>query len=145
MTRREAREQAFLLLFEWSFREDEEAEEIVELAEHCREAPVDDFAVKLFAKAVTYRLQIDREIEAHSDKWKLNRLSRVTLSVLRMGVCELYHMEEIPPGATINEAVELMKKYATEDEASYVNGVLGACNRARESAEDKEKGERADG
>lgn len=131
MTRREAREAAFLLLFEWSFREDETVDEIIELAKHCRQAEIDTFAAMLAGKAVEYVIAINDQIERHSDKWKLGRLSRVTLAVLRMGICELGYIEDIPAGATINEAVELMKKYATEDEAAYVNGVLGAFHRGR--------------
>lgn len=134
MTRREAREAAFLLLFEWSFREDETVEEIIELARHCRDAQIDDFAAMLADRAVAHIIAINHEIEQFSDKWKLNRLSRVTLAVLRMGICELGYIEDIPVGATINEAVELMKKYATEDEAAYVNGVLGAYHRGRIAA-----------
>lgn len=144
MTRREAREQAFLLLFEWSFREDETMEEIVELARHCRQLQTDDFVVELAEKTVGYAIQIDHEIERFSDKWKLGRLGRVTLAVLRMAVCEITYMQDIPAGATINEAVELMKSYATEDEASYVNGVLGAYNRALEQAENATESEQAD-
>lgn len=137
MTRRESREAAFLLVFEWSFREDEAMEEIIELARSCRGAEVDAFAAGLAEKTAAYRIQIDHEIETHSDRWKLGRLSRVTLAVLRMSICELSYMEDIPAGATINEAVELMKQYATEDEAAYVNGVLGAYNRAREAGGDE--------
>lgn len=124
-----------MILFEWSFREDEPVEEVLELARKCREADVDRFTKALAEKTVAYRIQIDHAIEQYSDKWKINRLSRVTLTVLRLAICELTYMEDIPAGATINEAVELMKAYAAEDEASYVNGVLGAYHRARQTAE----------
>ena len=134
MKRRESRELAFTLLFEWTFREDETLDEIIGLAEKCRETQVDDFARTLAAKTIERYIALDHVIQTHSDKWKLNRLSRVTLTVLRMSVCELSAMDDIPAGATINEAVELMKKYATEDEAAYVNGVLGAFYRSREDA-----------
>lgn len=135
MTRREAREQAFLILFEWSFKEEDPVEEVLELAGQCRGAEVDKFTRALVEETTEYRIQIDHSIEQHSDKWKINRLSRTTLTALRMALCELTYMKDIPPAATINEAVELMKTYATEDEASYVNGVLGAYYRANQTEE----------
>ncbi|HHY51778.1 MAG TPA: hypothetical protein GX499_00855, partial [Clostridiales bacterium] len=61
--------------------------------------------------------------------WRVSRLSKVTLAVLRLGLCEITRMEDIPLGATINEAVELCKKFATEEEAAYVNGILGRYGR----------------
>lgn len=149
--RRESRETAFALLFEWSFREDETLEEIIEQAEHCRDVQVDDFAKRLAGKTIDHYIQLDACIDRYSDKWKLNRLSKVTLAVLRMAVCELTYMADIPAGATINEAVELMKKYATTDEAAYVNGVLGAVGRSldgekpQEAAETAESGSAAHG
>lgn len=135
--RRESRETTFTLLFEWSFREDETIDEIIELAEHCRAVQVNDFARSLAEVTVNYRVQLDALIEDYSDKWKLNRLSRTTLAVLRMSFCELTRMEDIPVGVTINEAVELMKKYATPDEAAYVNGVLGTYTRQHQDDEEK--------
>ena len=56
----------------------------------------------------------------------MNRLSKVTLAVLRLAIGELMFFDDIPVAATINEAVELAKKYSTQEDANYVNGVLGA-------------------
>ena len=65
-------------------------------------------------------------IEKYSTKWKLDRIVKVSLAILRMSISEMLYLEDIPVSVSINEAVELAKKYATEDDASFVNGVLGA-------------------
>lgn len=130
MTRRESREIAFALLFEWSFH-GENVDEMIENAGLAREAVVDSFARELTEKTIANREEIDGLIEQYSQGWKLGRISRVTLATLRLSFCELTRFGDIPVGATINEAVELVKKYGTEDEAAYLNGILGTFERVR--------------
>ena len=141
--RRESRETAFALLFEWSFKDDT-MDEIIEQATVGRELAIDSFAYELAQKTIEYQAEVDACIEQYSERWKLNRLSRVTLSVLRMAFCEMMHFDNIPVGATINEAVELAKKYSTEDEAAYINGILGTYNRNRTGEEPDSSDEAAD-
>ena len=62
----------------------------------------------------------------------MNRISKVSLSVLRIAICEMLYYDDIPLGASINEAVEICKKYASEDEYTFVNGLLGAFARSLE-------------
>ena len=131
MKRRESRETAFSLVFEWAFREEETLDEIIENAAQGREIVVDDFAHTLAEKTIASAAELDSFIERYSDNWKINRLSHVTLAVLRLAFCELLYFSDIPAGATINEAVELLKKFATEQDASYANGILGAYERER--------------
>ena len=125
MKRRDTREAAMLLIFEKSFRDDS-MQEIIEDAIVSRAIELDDYSKNLVLKAEDSAEDIDYYIEKYLDKWKINRLPRVTLSVLRLAVCELRYFADIPVKVTINEAVELAKKYATEDDASYINGVLGS-------------------
>ena len=125
MKRRDAREAAMLLIFEKSFRE-ESMQEIIDDAVDSRALEFDDYSKSLVLKAEDNAEDIDYYIEKYLDKWKLNRLPRVTLSVLRLAICELRYFEDIPVKVTINEAIEIAKKYATEDDASYINGVLGS-------------------
>lgn len=135
MTRREARETAFALLFEWSFKSDETLEDIIGNAAVGRQLEVDDFARSLSSRAVDNVESLDSLIKEYSDKWKINRISKVSLAVLRLAFCELSLFPDIPAGATINEAVELVKTYATDEEAAYVNGILGTYERRRNAAE----------
>lgn len=129
-TRRQSRETAFALLFEWSFKEDS-LENIIELADEAGNIQVDEFARELAEKAVAGREEIDALIEQYSQGRKLSRISKTALAVLRMCFCELTQFENIPVGASINEGVELLKKYGTDEEAAYLNGILGSFERVR--------------
>ena len=129
--RRDSRETAFALIFEWGFREEETLEDIIRQAETGRSIEVDAFAMELTSLTLKNCAQLDDVIRKYSTKWKLGRIPKVTLAALRMSFCELMLMEDIPVGATINEAVELVKKFATEDDAAYVNGLLGQFERDR--------------
>ena len=108
-TRRESREQAFALVFEMIFN-DAPVEELVEGAAQCRDISIGDYALEA-AKAVrTHWEELDGIIRRFSAKWKLERLPKVTLSVLRLAICEIAFLGT-PTGAVIDEAVELTKKY----------------------------------
>ena len=130
MKRSEAREQAFTLVFERSFK-DEDIDEIIEQAVIGRNLQVDDYAYSLAKEVSDHLPWLDEIIASHSKKWKINRMSRVALSILRMSLWEIDHMDTVPVGASINEAVELAKKYGDADDFSFVNGVLGAYVRAK--------------
>ena len=125
MNRREAREQAFFLIFEKTFK-DEPLEEILEDAMLARDLEIDTFARKVFHGVEANQQQIDAAIEENVIGWKKNRLSSVAVSVLRIALFEMLFEEEIPVGVSINEAVDLAKTYGTGDDASFINGVLGA-------------------
>lgn len=75
------------------------------------------------------REEIDEYIQRYSKGWKLSRISRTALSVLRCAVCEILYMDDIPNSAAINEAVELDKGYDEPDTVAFVNGVLGGFMR----------------
>jgi N utilization substance protein B len=75
--------------------------------------------------------ELDEYIDKYLIGWKRERVSRIAISVLRLCMYELIYLkDEIPPGSSINEAVELTKKYDSDETASFVNGVLGAFYRA---------------
>jgi N utilization substance protein B len=127
---RESRETGFLLLFEWSFGYAELGEIIEAAKEAGREEP-DPYALKLARRTIENSAALDELIERYSQGWKLNRLSRALLTILRMALCEMTLMTGVPAGVSINEAVELLKKYASKDDAAYLNGVLGAFEQVR--------------
>lgn len=134
MTRRESREQAFILIFEKIFNPELTAKQIVEASQISDDLLCPDaFSLELAEVCFAHMQQADEVIGSFAKGWKLSRLSRVCLSVLRLAVCEILYCEDIPVSATINEAVELAKKYATEEDASFINGILGAFVRSREA------------
>ena len=109
MKRSEAREQAFVLVFEQSFSHDA-MEQLVDTAEAVMEKPVDDFAERIALGTEAHLAELDGMIEKNIHGWKMNRLSRVSLAVLRLALYEMLYEEDTPVGVTINEAVELAKK-----------------------------------
>ncbi|MBR3819012.1 MAG: transcription antitermination factor NusB [Clostridia bacterium] len=124
LTRREEREQAFILLFEKSFNEEMSVSELYETALENEIIVESDFAKNLAVKVNENLEVIDAAIEKNSAKWKMNRISKVALAVMRLAICEILFYDDIPVGVSINEAVELCKKYASKDDYSFVNGVL---------------------
>ena len=77
--------------------------------------------------------ELDTIITANSHGWKLERISRTALAVLRVALCEILFMDDIPVKASINEAIELDKNYDEPDTVSFVNGILGGFMRSREA------------
>ena len=124
MTRRESREQAFALLFEKLFN-DAPVSELAQGAVEARNSSTSGFAMQLAEGAESHMDELDDRIAAYSQKWNTERISRVALSVMRLAVYEMLYEEDIPVSVSINEAVELAKKYGGNEDAVFVNGVLG--------------------
>ena len=122
MTRREAREQALSMIFEMNFN-DNSVDEMVDNALIFRDESVDEYAVQI-AQRLHWEDNLSA-VEQYSKKWKANRLPKVSLAILMLAITEIAYVKDAPVGAVINEAVELAKKYAGPEDASYINGVLG--------------------
>ena len=132
MKRPEAREQAFLLLFDKSFHPEMGLDEVIELACADDMVKLNGFARTLVQSICDDLSEIDSAIEGNLQGWKMQRISRVSLSILRLAVGEL-RMGDTPQGVVVNEAVELCKTYAGSDDASFVNGVLRSYLRKKEA------------
>lgn len=130
MTRSQEREQAFLLVFEKAFNMDTDNDDIIGYAAEARLLEPTVFSTALFKETYEKLDEIDAVIEKYAIGWKKNRLSKVTLSVLRLAICEMRFVDSVPYGVSANEAVELAKKYASSDDASFINGILGAYIRS---------------
>lgn len=70
--------------------------------------------------------EIDSAIEKHSKGWSIKRIAKIDLAILRIAIFEILHKDDMPPQVSINEAVEISKKYSTEESSKYINGLLGA-------------------
>ena len=117
MTRKQAREEAFILIFEKVFN-DCSIEEILEVATEVRDLEPDDYINKVFIGVYDNLEEIDSVISENAVGWKIGRISKTALAILRLAIFEIKFMEDIPPSVSINEAVELAKKYATTEDAS---------------------------
>lgn len=89
-----------------------------------------DYTVQLVHCVEAHRLSIDEQLESTSDNWALSRMPIVDRCILRISVCEMMFIDEVPTSVSINEAVELAKDFGGEDESPrFVNGVLGRIAR----------------
>lgn len=130
MNRSEMREQAFILLFEKEFFAGQSCTEVEEtFAENY--APLSDYAKNAFENTYDKKEEIDAVIEKYLKGWKIGRLPKVNLAVLRLAVYEIMFEESVPDSAAVNEAVELAKKYSGDDDYSFINGVLGSFLREK--------------
>lgn len=83
-----------------------------------------NFADMLVGGVYAHRGEIDRRIEEKSRNWALSRMAKVDVNILRLAVFELLYVNDIPRNVTINEAIEIAKKYGSEDSPAFVNGIL---------------------
>ncbi|MFA6308696.1 MAG: transcription antitermination factor NusB [Clostridia bacterium] len=132
MGRRASRDIAMKLLYQLEIQKEDKEEQIDitlaqnELSKNDRKYVLD--VVKGVFENLSY---IDKVIDKYSKGWKINRISKVDLSILRLSIYEIGFMNDIPFSVSINEAVELAKKYSNEDAGSFVNGILGKVSKAR--------------
>ena len=131
MTRTEARNEAFILVFEKIFS-NESVEDIISLATDSRDFEMDNdgYIISAFKGVYENVEELDSVIEKYLTNWTIERISKVALAVLRLAIYEIKFMDDIPESVSIDEAVELCKKYSTTDDASFVNGLLGSMVRA---------------
>ena len=100
-----------------------------------------DYIIRLAENMEEYRIQIDKYIEKYAHGWKVERISKTAIAVLRCAICEVMYMDDIPNSAAINEAVELAKGYDEPETVAFINGVLGGFMRGEfgEGAEAEKK------
>jgi len=130
MNRKTARENAFILLFENAIKKDETAEEIFLKATEERELECDEYVKKVFFGSIENSVIIGETIEKCLLGWKKERVSYVSKAILTLATYELMFMTDIPAKVSINEAIELSKKYDDEKTYGFVNGVLNAVAEA---------------
>lgn len=103
-----------------------------------KEKPEDDildFAIILSSGTCDNIEGINNIIKNYSDNWRMDRMSKIDRNILRISVYELVYLRSIPPAVTINEAIEIAKKFGAEDSASFINGILDRIKRALQKGE----------
>lgn len=135
MTRPIAREMAFRILFQIDVGKNPWQDALKRTIE---ETDLSDksleFLEKLVKGTIEHLKEIDQEIVKYSREWTLERMANTDRNILRMAIYEIKYVEDVPPGVTINEAVELAKRYGDEESGKFVNGILGQF--LRETAPD---------
>lgn len=132
MTRKEAREEAFILVFEKEFSSDS-LEDILDIDTQVRDIKPNEYIKTVFFGVFDNLQTIDKIISQNAVGWSINRISKTSLAILRLALFEMKFMEDIPVSVSINEAVELAKKYATKEDASFINGILATVSKLEEN------------
>ena len=132
MTRKEAREEAFILVFEKEFSSDS-LDDILDIDMQVRDIKPDEYIKTVFFGVFDNLQTIDKIISENAVGWSINRISKTSLAILRLALFEMKFMEDIPVSVSINEAVELAKKYATKEDASFINGILATVSKSEEN------------
>lgn len=127
MNRRKSREVAMKLLFEMSINK-ESYEDIIENFKEYTDVDLKEldmsYITKVLAGVQENGVEIDKNIEKHLIKWKLDRLSKMNLAILRICTYEILFEEEIPGKVSVNEGIELAKKYGEDSSPAFINGIL---------------------
>ncbi len=130
MTRREARENVFKLIFEIPFYGVERYEERLNLFFNSINEKISKDDKQYIIDSVTNCFKnitnIDEQISANLKNWKIERLSKIDLSILRLAVTEISYLDSIPAKVTVNEAVNIAKTYGDDNSPSFINGVLAS-------------------
>lgn len=128
ISRRQQRIWTLQALFELNFRQIDANEVIANLEERYPEtihAPYTHRLIPLVYENIT---EVDAQIEKFSKEWRIDRMPRVDLSILRIAIAEMLYIEEIKDSVVINEAIELAKEFGTVKSSKFINGVLGALS-----------------
>lgn len=113
------------VLFQMEINHDD-SEDVIEL--FCKHFKVSKRSKPFFFVLVEgvhqFRDKIDRLIERYSDNWKISRMSGVDRNIMRVAIYELLYCNDIPPKVSINEAIDIGKKFGTEDSGAFINGIV---------------------
>lgn len=127
MNRRKSREIAMKLLFEKTINKGEYEEVVKNFKENTEIdlSDVDFEYIETTIKGIENNIEsVDKKIQDNLKKWKLNRLSKIDLSILRLSTYEILFIDEIPDKVAVNEGIELAKKYSDNNSPAFINGVL---------------------
>lgn len=135
LKRKEAREIVVGLLFETEFRADESSKEVFATSTENREIPKDEYVERVYFGVYENKEMIDQLIGECSKGWKTHRLTRLLRSIMRLATYEMLFENDIPHSVSINEAIELTKKFDDPKARAFVNGVLNAVKDKLEAEE----------
>jgi N utilization substance protein B len=127
MNRRKSRETAMKLLFEMSINKEDYSEILEGFKEHTDIELADldmDYIERVLKGVQDNTKEIDNKIEKYLVNWKLNRLSKIDLAILRISTYEILFETDIPDKVSLNEGIELAKKYSEDKSFQFINGVL---------------------
>lgn len=126
MKRRTAREKALQALFQMNISGIEAEEAIENVLEDEKKDP---FLQQLVEGTIEHLPEIDAEIQKHLENWTLDRLAKVDITILRIGMYELLFHDDIPENVAINEAIEIAKIFGDDQSGKFINGILSKAKK----------------
>lgn len=142
LTRSEARDRLMTILFALALRNEMDEDVFVFELQHNAplasstlvdesESKIDPYILKTGLNVIRNLDIIDQEIERYLKGWRVERLATVDMTIMRIAVSEMKYDNDIPHGVSINEAIELAKRYSEEDAYRFINGILGSISRSQ--------------
>lgn len=140
MSRKQAREGAMKLLFQMESTKDYSKETLDVYLDNFLFDEKEEIYIRDAINCIVENISsIDKYIEKHLEGWTIYRLAKVDLATLRIAVYEILYRDDIPMEVSINEAIEIVKKYSKQDSFKFINGVLGGFVRDLENMSDKDE------
>jgi len=103
------------------------------MQENMKDSNQQEYFEQLFDATVENLVAIDEKLEAFSENWTVNRMAKVDLAILRLSAAEILYMEDVPDSVSINEAVDLAKKFSSDESGKFINGILGKVARNKDA------------
>lgn len=138
MTRHQMREYAFMLTFEKLFNDDD-VSAVIETARECETVEINKQVEELFAGIESKKQLLDERITPHLKNWSLDRISKVSLAVLRVAVYEILFCDDIDIDIAISEAIKIAQVYTVKADVNFINGVLSSISKQEKGEEKKEQ------
>ena len=142
MNRTQAREWMMQMYYQMDVMKDFDPDDEDRILTQKNMGDLEDYCRSLYRILIKHKDEIDRCIDTYSIGWKIDRMAKTDLAILRLSAAELLYMEDIPEAVSINEAVDLAKKYGTDESPRFINAILAKVAAAAEeqAASDQEKG-----
>ncbi len=124
--RRENRTAAMQFLYQWSINKPENLNRDIDLFFKDRDKARENyqFAEELIRGALEHLEDVDKTIQKYSQNWNFDRVARIDLAILRLAIYEMSYRRDIPPIVSINEAIDLSKRFSNPDAKRFINGIL---------------------
>jgi N utilization substance protein B len=122
--RTRSREIALQFLYMHDLRDDAGEQLAAFLADETKDRQVRDFSVRLIEGVKTHREEIDALLTRVAKNWEIHRMATIDRNVLRMAIFEILYCDDIPANVSINEAIELGKRFSTQNSGAFINGIL---------------------
>ena len=130
--RRKARESTLQILFQLEFNDSQLDKTISQFLENKKaDKEEKELCTRLICGIVANQAEIDKIIQSASQNWRISRMAIVDKNILRMAAYEMLYDKDLAPAIIINEAIEIAKKYSSDQSATFINGILDALNKKK--------------